>query len=156
MLDVIERDYADVVTLRTLSSSVGRQPAYIGRLFRQEVGSTARDYLTQVRLEHAASLDGAVPAGEGLATQTIGAGTRLQVVDAIVSGAHESGTSHHELLRAFVDDATLTRVDHELESWRYRTHEFGDSILVERTVADEPRSLSVRQTATTEDANAIG
>jgi len=56
MLDVIERDYADVVTLRTLSSSVGRQPAYIGRLFRQEVGSTARDYLTQVRLEHAASL----------------------------------------------------------------------------------------------------
>jgi PAS domain S-box-containing protein len=56
MLDVIEHDYANVVTLRTLSSNVGRQPAYIGRLFRQEVGSTARDYLTQVRLEHAASL----------------------------------------------------------------------------------------------------
>jgi PAS domain S-box-containing protein len=56
MLDVIERDYANVVTLRTLSSNVGRQPAYIGRLFRQEVGSTARDYLTHVRLEHAASL----------------------------------------------------------------------------------------------------
>ncbi len=56
MLDVIEREYANVVTLRTLSSTVGRQPAYLGRLFRQEVGSTARDYLTQVRLEHAATL----------------------------------------------------------------------------------------------------
>ena len=56
MLDVIERDFAQVVTLRTLSSAVGRQPAYIGRLFRQEVGSTARDYLTRVRLERAASL----------------------------------------------------------------------------------------------------
>jgi len=56
MVDVIERDFADVVTLRTLSSAVGRQPAYIGRLFRQEVGSTARSYLTRVRLEHAAAL----------------------------------------------------------------------------------------------------
>ena len=56
MLDVIEREYANVVTLRTLSSSVGRQPAYLGRLFREEVGTTARDYLTRVRLEHAAIL----------------------------------------------------------------------------------------------------
>lgn len=106
-------------------------------------------------LEHAASLDGAVPAGERLATQTIGAGSRLRAVDAMVSGAHEKGSSHHELLRAFVDDATLKRVDHELEGRRYRTHEFGDSILVERPVADEPRSLTVRQTTTTEDATAI-
>jgi PAS domain S-box-containing protein len=56
MLDVIERQYAEVVTLRTLSATVGRQPAYLGRLFRQQVGSTARDYLTRVRLEHAATL----------------------------------------------------------------------------------------------------
>jgi len=56
MLDLIEREYASAVTLRTLSSAVGRQPAYVGRLFRQEVGSTARDYLTRVRLEHAAAL----------------------------------------------------------------------------------------------------
>jgi two-component system response regulator YesN len=56
MLNVIENDYANVVTLRTLSSTVGRQPAYLGRLFRQQVGSTARDYLTRVRLGHAAAL----------------------------------------------------------------------------------------------------
>ncbi len=56
MLDVIDHEYADVVTLRTLSSLVGRQPAYLGRLFRQEVGATAHDYLTRVRLDHAATL----------------------------------------------------------------------------------------------------
>jgi S-adenosylmethionine:tRNA ribosyltransferase-isomerase len=85
-------------------------------------------------LEHAASLDCAVAAGEGLANQTIGGGTRLRVVDALLSGAHESGTSHHQLLRAFVDDLTLACMDQELERHGYRTHEFGDSILVERNM----------------------
>jgi AraC-like DNA-binding protein len=56
MLDVIDTQYAEVVTLRTLSATVGRQPAYLGRLFRQEVGTSVRDYLTRVRLAHAASL----------------------------------------------------------------------------------------------------
>jgi hypothetical protein len=49
------------------------------------------------------------------------------------------------LLRAFVADATLARIDAALESSGYRTHEFGDSVLVERAVAAprayaEPRS----------------
>jgi S-adenosylmethionine:tRNA ribosyltransferase-isomerase len=82
-------------------------------------------------LEHAAG-GGALRAGEGLATQRIGAGTRLAVVDAIVSGTHVPGSSHYELLRAFADDEVLRRVDAELELHRYRTHEFGDSILIER------------------------
>jgi S-adenosylmethionine:tRNA ribosyltransferase-isomerase len=36
------------------------------------------------------------------------------------------------LLRAFADEATLRRADRELEAGGYRTHEFGDSVLVER------------------------
>jgi PAS domain S-box-containing protein len=56
ILDLIDRQYADVVTLRTLSTSVGRQPAYLGRLFRQEVGSSFHDYLTLIRMKHAAKL----------------------------------------------------------------------------------------------------
>ena len=56
MLDVIQNDYAGVVTLQRLSATIGRQPAYLGRLFRQEVGSSMREYLTRVRLEHAADL----------------------------------------------------------------------------------------------------
>ena len=82
-------------------------------------------------LEHRASDDGCVRAGEGLATQRIGAGSRLRVVDAILSGTHEPGTSHYELLRAFADDATLRRMEAELDARAYRTHEFGDSVFVE-------------------------
>jgi S-adenosylmethionine:tRNA ribosyltransferase-isomerase len=87
-------------------------------------------------LEHAAELNnGTAPAGEQVATQRIGPCSRLHVVDAIVSGAHEPGTSHYELLRAFVDDHTLSRIDRELNAHDYRTHEFGDSILLENLSA---------------------
>jgi S-adenosylmethionine:tRNA ribosyltransferase-isomerase len=82
-------------------------------------------------LEHAAALHGIVPAGEGLATQKIGASTELRVVTAILSGTHEPGTSHYELLRAFAHDRTLDRVDRELNAHNYRTHEFGDSVFLE-------------------------
>jgi len=83
-------------------------------------------------LEHAGSFDGIVRAGRGLATQRIGVTSQLSVVDAILSGIHQPGTSHYELLRAFVDDATLGRADEELNANRYRTHEFGDSVFIAR------------------------
>jgi S-adenosylmethionine:tRNA ribosyltransferase-isomerase len=83
-------------------------------------------------LEHAAMHDGHVRSGAGLATQRIDEATLLQVVDAILSGTHEPGTSHYQLLRAFVDDATLGRASEEMDLLGYRTHEFGDSILIER------------------------
>jgi len=57
----------------------------------------------------------------------------LRIVDAILSGTHEPGSSHYELLRAFADDATLRQVVNELDSYGYKTHEFGDSVLIERT-----------------------
>ncbi|MGA7312416.1 MAG: S-adenosylmethionine:tRNA ribosyltransferase-isomerase [Silvibacterium sp.] len=95
-------------------------------------------------LEHTAAMfDGIVPSGERLATQRLGASSRLRIVDAILSGTHEPGTSHYELLRAFVDDETLGRIDRELNAYDYRTHEFGDSVFLERSdkqmrSADQP------------------
>jgi S-adenosylmethionine:tRNA ribosyltransferase-isomerase len=89
-------------------------------------------------LEHAAAQPGGLVAGPGLATNRLGRTTRLAVVDALVSGTHERGSSHHELLRAFVDATTLARIDAALEAGAYRTHEFGDSVLIER--APQPRS----------------
>lgn len=83
-------------------------------------------------LEHAAVGDGRVRSGEGVATQRIGPSARLRVVDAILSGTHERGTSHYELLRAFLDDATLERASKEMDECDYLTHEFGDSVLIER------------------------
>lgn len=83
-------------------------------------------------LEGAALRDGTVRVGAGLATGRIGRGTRLRVVDAIVTGAHEPTDSHYELLRAFAGDVVLARATAELERRGYRTHEFGDSLLLER------------------------
>ena len=87
-------------------------------------------------LEDAAAADGMVRTGTGLATNRIGALTQLRVVDAVFSGVHEPGASHHELLRAFVDEPTLARIDEALSTHGYRTHEFGDSVLIERLTDD--------------------
>jgi len=81
-------------------------------------------------LEGAATEDGHLRAGEGLAKGRIGPTTHLRVVDAILSGTHEPGTSHYELLRAFLEDSTLQRATEELDNHQYRTHEFGDSVLI--------------------------
>lgn len=83
-------------------------------------------------LEDSAAIYGSVAAGEGMATLRIGSDTRLRVVDAILSGTHETGSSHYELLHAFADTAVLRRADDALSSAAYRTHEFGDSVLIER------------------------
>ncbi len=83
-------------------------------------------------LEHAAACTGGLHAGEGLADQRLGPHSQLRVVDAIVSGTHEPGTSHYELLRAFAGDEVLRRASEALEREGYFTHEFGDSVLVER------------------------
>jgi S-adenosylmethionine:tRNA ribosyltransferase-isomerase len=83
-------------------------------------------------LEHAALHVGKVRAGDGVANQRIGPESELRVVDALLSGTHETGTSHYELLRAFIDVVTLEHVNASLESHDYLTHEFGDSVLIER------------------------
>ena len=95
---------------------------------------------TAVRaLEHSRGV-----AGAGLADQRVAAGTRLRVVDAIVSGTHEQHESHYQLLRAFQDGVTLARASAELEARGYRTHEFGDSVLVERSRGPQPTARSSR------------
>jgi AraC-like DNA-binding protein len=55
MLDEIHEHYADRLNLGTLARTLGRQAAYLGRLFRQEVGATVHDYVTRLRLERSAS-----------------------------------------------------------------------------------------------------
>ena len=72
-------------------------------------------------------------AGEGIATGRIGPATPLRIVDAILSGVHEAGTSHFELLRAFAAADILDAADRALNALGYRTHEFGDSIFLEKS-----------------------
>jgi S-adenosylmethionine:tRNA ribosyltransferase-isomerase len=49
----------------------------------------------------------------------------------LVSGVHEPGSSHFELLRALATDTTLDRMTGALEAGGYRGHEFGDAIWLE-------------------------
>lgn len=98
---------------------------------RQQGGRVIAVGTTVVRaLEDAATEDGHLRSGEGVAKGRIGPSTRLRVVDAILSGTHERGTSHYELLRAFLEDSTLQRATEELDTHGYKTHEFGDSVLI--------------------------
>jgi S-adenosylmethionine:tRNA ribosyltransferase-isomerase len=83
-------------------------------------------------LEHSAAVHGRVVAGESVATQRLGRTSRLRVVDAILSGTHEDGSSHYELLHAFAATEVLQRAGEQLERASFRTHEFGDSVLIER------------------------
>lgn len=107
------------------ASAIRRTKAKCGRVVA--VGTTV------VRaLEHAGAHSGSVSPGEGVATGRIDASTSLRVVDALLSGTHAPQESHYQLLRAFQDDSTLARASAALEASGYRTHEFGDSVLVER------------------------
>ena len=102
----------------TTASAISRKRVRGGRIVA--VGTTV------VRaLEHSGGRT-----GENIAGQRIGPDTRLRVVDAILSGTHEPQESHHRLLRAFQSDDVLASADSALEASGYRTHEFGDSVLI--------------------------
>lgn len=96
---------------------------------RAEGGRVIAIGTTVVRaLEQAASGTGRVRAVDGVATGRLGPSTRLRVVDVILSGTHEPGTSHYELLRAFQGDDVLAAMAGELDASGYQTHEFGDFV----------------------------
>ena len=94
-------------------------------------------------MEDSAARDGHVRSGSGTATLRVSRFTQLRVVDAVVTGQHEPGTSHYTLLRAFQDDDVLDRAIGEANARGYRTHEFGDSSFIAR--AGEPaRAPTIR------------
>jgi S-adenosylmethionine:tRNA ribosyltransferase-isomerase len=86
-------------------------------------------------LESGTNADGTVRAGEGRARGRIARGARPLAVDAILTGVHQPGESHYELLQAFADDRVLNHVRAAVEERDYRAHEFGDSLLIERQAA---------------------
>jgi S-adenosylmethionine:tRNA ribosyltransferase-isomerase len=96
-------------------------------------------------LENAVGLDDFVQPGEGIATRRVERSSRLRVVDAILSGSHEPGTSHYELLRAFVDGEMLDLIDRELSLRNYRTHEFGDSVFLERMALSDWQTTTLHR-----------
>jgi S-adenosylmethionine:tRNA ribosyltransferase-isomerase len=85
---------------------------------------------TVVRALESAADGGALRAGRGIATLRLHAGSTRRVVDGILTGVHEPGTSHLELLRAFAPAALLEGALRHAEEVGYLGHEFGDAMLV--------------------------
>lgn len=101
-------------------------------LAKAEGGRVVAIGTTVVRALEAAAADGTVRAGDGVATNRIGPRTRLRAVDAILTGMHQPGESHFELLRTFAPDGVLDGLPAALAAEGYRGHEFGDVMLLER------------------------
>lgn len=54
MLDQIQRNYTQRLTLGALAKALGRQSGYLGRLFHQEIGVTVHEYVTRARMVYGA------------------------------------------------------------------------------------------------------
>lgn len=82
-------------------------------------------------LEGCAALHGGeLVAGEGTTDLRIDARFRPRVVDGLVTGLHELGSSHRELVQAFAPETLLSRAWSHAEARGYLDHEFGDVCLV--------------------------
>jgi hypothetical protein len=58
--------------------------------------------------------------------------TPIHVADTILTGVHQPGERHFELLEAFASDPVLAKISEAFSKHSYRSHEFGDSLLIER------------------------
>jgi S-adenosylmethionine:tRNA ribosyltransferase-isomerase len=85
---------------------------------------------TVVRALESATARGAVQAGGGVARLRVDARHALRSVDAVLTGMHEPGSSHFQLLTAFAPPDLLARAHAHAEAEGYLAHEFGDSMLV--------------------------
>jgi S-adenosylmethionine:tRNA ribosyltransferase-isomerase len=82
-------------------------------------------------LEGCAALHGGeLVAGEGTTDLRVDARFRPRVVDAVLTGMHEVGSSHRELLGAFAPEPLLAASFAHAEARGYLSHEFGDTLLV--------------------------
>ncbi len=89
------------------------------------VGTTVARALEGSFAEH-----GALIAGEGETGWVLGPRSVLRLVDGLLTGLHEPGTSHYSLLSAFCDEALLARAWALAGALGMRSHELGDVMLV--------------------------
>jgi S-adenosylmethionine:tRNA ribosyltransferase-isomerase len=86
---------------------------------------------TTVRaLETVADADGTVAAGEGSTDLIVGPRRALRAIDGMLTGWHESGSLHLDLLEAAAGADLLERSYRAARRRGYRFHEFGDAHLI--------------------------
>jgi S-adenosylmethionine:tRNA ribosyltransferase-isomerase len=77
-----------------------------------------------------AAAGGRLRAGPGRTDLRIGPGFVPRIVDGLLTGMHEPGTSHHDLMGAFAQPPVLEAAHWHAEAAGYVSHEFGDTTLV--------------------------
>jgi S-adenosylmethionine:tRNA ribosyltransferase-isomerase len=78
----------------------------------------------------AADTGGRLRAGVGTTDLRIGPELVPRVVDGLLTGIHEPGTSHFDLLQAFASADLLAAAHRHAEAAGYLGHEFGDVSLI--------------------------
>lgn len=78
----------------------------------------------------AAGNGGRLSAGSGVTDLRLGPEDRPRIVDGLLTGLHEPGTSHFELATAFAPRSLLEDAFRHAEERGYLGHEFGDSSLL--------------------------
>ncbi|PYR64997.1 MAG: hypothetical protein DMF88_21375 [Acidobacteria bacterium] len=73
MVGLIEEHYAEPLTLDVLAARLGRSKRYLAMLFQHQTGQTVHDFLTRVRVRHAAAL---IRAGEKIEAVSLLVGYR--------------------------------------------------------------------------------
>jgi S-adenosylmethionine:tRNA ribosyltransferase-isomerase len=78
----------------------------------------------------AASHGGELVPGEGSTDLRLDRRSKLRIVDGLLTGIHEPGTSHFDLMQSFARAPLLDRAMSHAERAGYLQHEFGDSVLI--------------------------
>lgn len=81
-------------------------------------------------LEAQADDQGVIEPGAGSTELRLSGSYEPRVVDGLLTGLHEPGTSHFELLEAFAPPELLRRASDHAGRTGYLQHEFGDSCLI--------------------------
>lgn len=110
---------------------VGAEAAAALQRARREGGRIIAVGTSVVRaLEARADAAGTVAPGTGSTELRLSARYEPRVVDGLLTGLHEPGTSHFELLEAFAPRELLLRAADHAGRTGYLQHEFGDSCLI--------------------------
>jgi S-adenosylmethionine:tRNA ribosyltransferase-isomerase len=85
---------------------------------------------TVLRALETSVLKGFVLPGSGLTNLRITPQHNIQSVTGLITGMHELGTSHRDILHAFCPEDVVEHAYQEAEAQAYRSHEYGDISLI--------------------------
>jgi S-adenosylmethionine:tRNA ribosyltransferase-isomerase len=110
---------------------VPSRTAHLINLTRSTGGRVIAVGTTSVRaVESVADVDGTVHPGSGVTDLIIGRDRPARVIDGLVTGWHDTGASHLDLVEGVAGPVVVEACYSEARERGYLWHEFGDSLLV--------------------------